>query len=98
MLDVEVVVLHIREDHAGEPELAFELSLFFVAAKKCGVFRHDPVALSANGVDGTIQVFARLHLVDVVPDELEGHLEVLDPDLVVMVEARARREVEPRLG
>ena len=87
MLDVEVVVLHIMEDQTGEAKLALELPLLFIASDKCGVFRNDPVALSANSIDGTIHVFAQLHLVDVVADKPEGHLEMFAPDLVLMIKA-----------
>ena len=98
VLDVEVVVLDIGEDGARQAELGVERRPVLVGVEQLAVLADDPVALLVQCRNGPVEALTLLDLVDVVGDVAEGHLGVLDPDLVGVVETRPGREVEPRLG
>ena len=97
VLDVEVVVLDVREDHPGQPELALERGLGLRVVDQLGVLRDDPVPLGLDRLDRPGQRLTAAELGDVGLDEVHRDVGVLGPDLVGVVEARARREVEPRV-
>ena len=97
MLDVEVVVLHVGKHHAGQPELGLEGLAILIRGEEFGVFAHDPIPLGSDGLHGTGEVLPGLELDDVIVNEVEGNLDVLNPDLVLVVETRSRGEVEPGL-
>ena len=97
MLDVEVVVLHVREHRAGQPQLGAERGPVLVAVDQLGVLGHDPVAFGDDGLHRPLQRLAALDLGDVGAQEAERDVRVLQPHLVAVVEAAAGREVEPGL-
>ena len=97
VLDVEVVVFHVREHRAGEPQLGLEGGPVLVAVDQLGVLVHDPVALGDDGLDRPLQRLAALHLGDVGAQEAERDVRVLQPHLVAVVEGGTGREVEPGL-
>ena len=97
MLDVEVVVLHVREHRAGQAQLGLEGGPVLVAVDQLAVLLDDPVALGDDGLHRPLQRLAALHLGDVGAQEAERDVQVLQPYLVAVVEGGAGREVEPGL-
>src|ERR1700750_2392457 len=91
VLDVEVMVLHVREHRAGQPELGLERSPVLVAVDQVGVLVHDAVALGDDGLHRPFQRLAPLHLGDVGAQEAERDVRGLPPYLVAVVEGGAGR-------
>ena len=90
VLDVEVVVLHVRVGGGGEAALGVEERLVF-AFEQVAVFLDDAVAFGDQGLDRAHDFLALVHAADVVRDVAQRDLLVLVPVLVVAVEAVARR-------
>ena len=66
-----------------------------VVVDQLGVLRDDPVPLGLDRLDRPGERLAAAELGDVGLDEVHRDVRVLGPDLVGVVEAGARREVEP---
>ncbi|CAH0326244.1 hypothetical protein SRABI128_05218 [Microbacterium sp. Bi128] len=96
MLDVEVVVLHVRVGGGGEPALGVEEGLIF-AFEQLAVFLDDAVAFCDERLHRPHDFLALVHAADVVRDVAERDFLVFVPVLVVAVEAVAHGEVEPRV-
>ena len=96
VLDVEVVVLHVGEDHPGQAELLVERDPVGIGGHQGRVLGGDPVPLGVQPLQWACEVLPPPHPGRVVADEGERDLAVLDPDPVGVVEAGARGEVEPR--
>ena len=67
------------------------------SAEQRAVLARDPVALGGDLGRRPVDALARLQLLDVAADVAERDLRMVEPDLVVGVEAVAGREVEPRV-
>ena len=96
MLDVEVVVFHVRVGGGGEPALGVEQRLVF-AFQQVPVFLDDAVAFDDQGLHRAHDFLALVHPADVVRDVAERDFLVFVPVLVVAVEAVPHGEVEPRV-
>ena len=98
VLDVEVVVLDVREHEPREPELLVERRPQSrrrrSSARYSAVMRSRSAAIAAVGRSMSSPACTRR---DVVAQEAERDLEMVEPDPVVAVEAVAGGEVEPRI-
>lgn len=96
MLDVEVVVLHEVEHGAGQLQLLVE-ALEIGTGQRGPRLVRQAIAIDGHLLSGRLDAVPRPQLPDVAADEPEGVLEVIGPHGIVVVEAGAGGEVEPRL-
>ncbi len=95
VLDVEVVILDVGEDGAGQAELFLEGLPVFVGGQERGVLGGQPVALFLDLDYRAGDALALFDFLDVAANGQARHGHVVNPRAVQVIEAGAGGEIEP---
>jgi len=98
MLHVEEVVLHVREHALRDGQALVERLPVGLVVDQRAVLFDEGLALLDELLGGTTHLLARLDRLDVHAYGGEGDVEVVVPGVVMVVPARTRRDVEPRIA